>query len=181
MLVRSRVLPAVLALSVALAGCTATQDNADTADPAPPVATPEPPQPPARPPGETPGSQPPAPPQDVELADAGEIAGTFERTWDIKVENVAFQRVDVRFSVAGVQDGAPPTARVHLTLRDPDGLLVKEGSVGLGAPSNGLAWAFSTGQLLTPGSYQLKATTAHEAPLPSAGFATYSFAAHVDY
>lgn len=167
-----------LATAAALAGCT---NDAGDNDPAP-----EPQQPPAAPepraPEPQPAPAPPAPaPQDYALAENGEIRGTFDRTWDIVVANVAFREAGLRFALDGLQPGSPPTARVHLTLYDPNGAPVQTGIVGVGAPSNEIAWAFSPGQLPLAGTYQLRATSAADTPLPSGGFATWMLDAHVDY
>lgn len=178
MAARTWVFALLLATAVFAAGCT---NDAPTPD-EDAGATPPPSEGGATPPAPGPApSQPAARPSDFTLVERGPIEGAFEQTWDIQVANVAFSDAGLRFALEPVQAGAPPTALIHLTLYDPNGAPLKSGTVGLGAPSNTLEWAFSPGQLPQAGTYQLKATNAEQGPLPSGGFATYDLQAHVNY
>lgn len=173
------ILTALLGITAALAGCTTNAATDDAPAQTPPPASAPAPAPEATPPA--PRAEPSPPPEDFSLADSGEISGTFEKTWDIRVANVAFRDAQMHFSLASLQPGAPSTARINLALYDPNGQLVKTETVGLGAPANELTWTFTPGMLSMPGSYELKATTASQAALPSGGFASYDVWATVEY
>lgn len=175
MAARTWILAILLGTAVLAAGCTNDAPQAD------PDVQPPPADPPAEQPPRNVPAPPPADPVDFALADRGPIEGRFEKSWDIQVANVAFGDAAVRFALEPFQAGAPPTALIHLTLLDPNGAPVQRGSVGLGAPSNELSWAFTPGQLPLAGTYRLTAATAEQAPLPSGGFAVYDLQAHVTY
>lgn len=166
---------ALVLASAAIAGCTKPADDApEQPDTMPPAdKTPAP--------GNNAPNAPAPPPSDYVLDDAGEIQGPFEKTWEIHVTNVAYRETSLRFELASLQAGAPPTARVTLALYDPMGTPIKSAAVGLGADSNGLDWTFMLGELPVPGAYQLKATTGTDSPLPSLGAASYQLHAIVDY
>lgn len=175
MAARPLLLGLILATAVLAAGCTN-----DTAQP-PANERPPPAGNDAQPPA---GNAPPTPsaaPQDYVLEDSGDIEGAFEHAWDVEVANVAFRDAGITFTLRGIEPGVPPTARVHLTLYDPNGVPLQSGSVGLGAEANELTWSFTPGQLPLAGSYTLKAATADSAPLPSGGYANWDLAAHVTY
>ena len=172
MAARTWMLALLVATSALVAGCT-NNDNGDDDPDTPPVSEPAP---------DTGSPQTPRPaerPSDFSLEDAGDVQGPFSKTWEISVANLAFNEAGMTFSLEGLQPGAPPTALIHLTLYDPNGAALQQGTAGLGAPSNSLTWSFSPGQLPLAGTYQLKAET--QGNLPSAGFAAYSLEAHVDY
>lgn len=177
MAARTWTLALLVATATLLAGCTSNGPASDKGNdgPAPPAD---------QPPAQTPDRAPPRAaerPNDFTLTDAGEIQGPFSQTWTIQVANVAFNAAGLTFSLESLQAGAPPTALIHLTLYDPNGAPLQQGTVGLGAPSNELTWTFSPGQLPLAGTYELKAESAPQGGLPSAGFAAYSLDAHVRY
>lgn len=174
MAARTWALALLVATAAILSGCT-NNESGNEDDNTPPVSEPAPSNG-----GSSAPPRAPERPTDVAFQDSGEIQGPFEHAWDIDVANIAFRDAGLTFSLAGLQPGAPPTAMIHLTLYDPNGAAVQTGTVGLGAPSNEIAWTFTPGQLPVAGTYQLKAESA-AAGLPSAGFASYALDAHVRY
>lgn len=177
MAARTWMLALLVATSAIAAGCTTngTGDDGNDDTNTPPVSEPAPNT------GNTQTPRPAERPSNFALSDGGEIGGPFSKTWDVQVANVAFNDAGLTFTLQGLQPGTPPTALVYLTLYDPNGATLEQGSVGLGAPSNELTWTFSPGQLLVAGTYQLKAENAPEGSLPSAGFAAWTLEAYVNY
>lgn len=165
--------------SVTLAGCTSPDE------PAAPSPMPGDGAPPA--PGPAPGGNAPqapaAKPNVQPVTDTGTIQGTFEKSWTLEIPKVGFRDVTVSFSLKGVEESAPPTARVQLALLDAQGALVKTGLVGLGA-ENALEWALTPADLPAAGTYTLQATSQADAPggaLPSLGLAKYDLYAMPNY
>ena len=122
-----------------------------------------------------------ATPEDFNLTDSGSINGPFAQTWDLVVENVGFTRATVHFALTGAQAGAPPTARVNLVLRDPDGAAVMSSTLGLGGSGNAVDWTLTPAELPVAGTYTLAAVADSATPLPSAGLANYELAVLVTY
>jgi hypothetical protein len=116
------------------------------------------------------------------VTDGGQVQGPFDRSWPLKVAAVGFRDALVEFNLSGVQEGVPPTARVHLSLQDAAGREIKGEDVGLGA-SPTLHWSLGARELPLPGTYTLKATSAQAqgAPIPSGGAASYHLFAAVTY
>lgn len=185
---RLLVLLAALALpATLLAGCTSNNDGGgnDDSSNAPPADRNNGNGAPGN--GAGVGSRP-SQPRAEPVQDAGDVAGPFEKAWNLEVASVAFREAHVQFSLAGAQAGAPPTARVQLSLLDPNGALVKTESVGLGAPGDSLSWTLRAADMPAPGTYVLKATATPDANaspgpgvLPSAGLAKYTLHAEVLY
>lgn len=180
-----RFLVLLLGSALLLAGCTSPGDEPAT-DPAPkaPASNPGGNNPGGSNAAAPPAQQPPPAHHDAEpLQDAGDVAGPFEKAWNLEVASVAFREAHVEFSLAGAQAGAPPTARVELALVDPQGNVLKKESVGLGADADALSWTLRAADLPAAGTYVLKATSAPAGAgsLPSAGFAKYTLHAEVLY
>ncbi|GEM_PF-3887643 len=176
---RSLVLAVGLA-TLLLAGCTASSSSPPAA-PTKPVAQPAAPSPHGQ---ASSGSNlpPPAVPSGFTLKDAGDVQGTFERAWTLHVAAVGFRDALVDFNLTSLQDGAPPTARLHLSLVDAHGKEVKADSLGLGTPANALAWKLSPTDLPAAGDYTLHATSEPgPAALPSGGLAKFSLYASLTY
>lgn len=167
-------LVALLLVATVLAGCTAPE-NAPEADPAP-----------SRPGPKGPAGAAPGHPTDhaAPVEDAGDIAGPFQKTWDLHVASVAFREAHVEFALAGAQPGAPPTARVQFSLLDPEGNVVKTALVGLGGDSDTLSWTLRAADLPAPGTYTLQAVngvSADPTSLATPGLAKYTLHAQVLY
>lgn len=183
---RLLVLLVALALPAALlAGCTSNDDGGDAGTPPPAGSGGDADAPGASRPGNG-AANPPHAAHAEPVEDAGDIAGPFEKTWNLDVASVAFREARVDFALAGAQAGAPPTARVQLSLLDPNGAVVKTESVGLGAPADSLSWTLRAADLPAPGTYVLQATATPSADagpgaLPSAGLAKYTLHAEVMY
>ena len=120
-------------------------------------------------------------PDDFTLEDSGAFQGPFQQTWDIPVENVAYTAATIQFELAGVQAGAPPTARVNLQLADPEGNIVKSTTLGVGGSGNSAAWDLTPADTPTPGTYTLSAVSGSDLPLPSGGVATWTLLAQITY
>jgi hypothetical protein len=166
--VRTWALAAILLLASVLAGCTNADDGAGDGTPTPG-------------PGNGGGDGATAPPADFLIEDAGAITGPFDETWDVVVANVAYDSASIHFELAGLQAGAPPTARVNLELADPDGSVVKSATLGVGGSGNAVTWELTPADTPTAGTYTLRAVAGSDAPLPSAGFATWALHAQVTY
>lgn len=166
--VRAWTIATLLLVTTILAGCTGSDEGGDEAD----ATTPAP---------DGGGSGPSAPPQDFLIEDAGEITGPFTRTWSIDVDNVAYSAANIHFEMAGLQAGAPPTARVHLQLSDPEGNPVKTATLGVGGSGDSITWGLTPADTPTAGTYTLRAVAGSDDPLPSAGFASWALHAQVTY
>lgn len=172
MAVRTWALLATFLLAfAALAGCTKSDEGDDGA--------PMPTNPTDGSGGSDGGSA--AAPEDFLLEDGGDIQGPFSQSWSIEVENVAYSMAMIHFELAGLEAGAPPTARVNLQLADPDGNVVKGAVLGLGGEGNAASWELTPAETPVPGTYVLSAVSGSDAPLPSLGLASYTLHAEVTY
>lgn len=185
MLHRSWALLATLLLPALLAGCTGDEPPAMEPDETPPAggsgsgATP-----PAD--GSGGSATPPAPavkPTTKPVEANGEIAGPFEESWDLAVPAANPRQAVVAFALAGMQEGAPPTARVNIGLYDPEGTLLKSETLGLGGTADSLSWTLGAADLPAAGTYSIRASSQPETGglVPSAGFAKFTLYALVEY
>ncbi len=159
--------------STAFAGCfggnddegttpTPTPDNTTTTPtPSPTPTTPEPTE--------------PEMPADQTVTDSGAIAGQFDKTWDLAINDARYKSSVVQFNLTPSQDGAPITARVFVEFVDSAGASLKSATIGLNGPPS-VEWSFAPGELAV-GTYTLKATAEpgqSGAPgIPSVGYANY--------
>lgn len=185
------VLLATLAAATALAGCFGGDDGGGAAatTPAPTTTT----TPPAATPTGSAAPQTPSVPQTrpAPVEDAGAIQGPFDKTWAIDVPRVGATGMSLVFSLAGVEAGAPVTARVNLVLADPDGAPIKTAVVGLGGEADSVSWMLTPSEVARAGTYSLQATagdpTGGQAPaplpvgVPSGGLANFGLYAQVEY
>lgn len=160
----------LLFASAALAGCTKPDAGDDGAPTTPTLPT-----------GGSDGGGTGATPEDFLLDDGGTIQGPFSQSWNIEISNVAYSMAMVHFELAGLEAGAPPTARVNLQLADPDGNVVKSAIVGVGGDGNAASWDLTPAETPVPGTYVLSAVAGSDAPVPSLGLATWSLHAEVMY
>jgi hypothetical protein len=175
---RSLVLLLVTAAALLLAGCTGKTDNRPAATSPPASASPTPPA------ASSSGSSlpPPTVPSGFTIKDAGDVQGTFDRAWKLHVASVGFRDALVDFNLTGLQDGAPPTARIHLSLQDANGKELKAQSIGVGADGNNAQWTLSPANLPAAGDYTLHATSEPgPVSLPSGGLAHFNLYAALTY
>lgn len=160
----------LLLASAALAGCTKPDAVEDDTPTTPTIPT-----------GGSGGESPGATPEDFLLDDGGTIQGPFSQSWNVEIANVAYSMALVHFELAGLEAGAPPTARVNLQLADPDGNVVKSGVVGVGGDGNAASWDLTPAETPVPGTYVLSAVAGSDLPVPSLGLATWTLHAEVMY
>lgn len=183
MTLRTWTLAALLLTTALAAGCTSTDDGAAPApSPSNPGAGSAAPSP------SNPGSGANTPPiaqprpSPVPVTDSGDIQGAFDRAWEIRVPQVGARGMTIDFALAGIEAGAPPTARVELRLLDPNGAEVKRGVAGVGGDGDVVSWKLTGAEVATPGAYVLTAQASPEAgALPSAGLAKYQLYALAEY
>lgn len=162
-------LVALLLAALLLAGCTG-----DDAPPADDGAAP----PPGGSGGPSRGAPQPAP-QATPVSESGDVSGPFEGAWTIVVPSVGARGLVVDFNLTGAQAGAPPTARVELTLLGPDGAVLETAVAGLGGAADAVHWRLGPSAVAQPGDYVLQAKAA-PGDLPSGGLARYSLYAAVE-
>lgn len=166
---------ALLVASTAAAGCFGASEP-DPAPTQPPASQPPATQPPA-------SSPPPAQPAPttVTVRDAGEIAGPFEKAWNLDVPQVGFRGIDIAFALTGVQEGLPPTARIYFALQDANGETLISAILTAAEPS--LTWSPTAGDIPQAGMYKLVASAEPTTigGVPSFGFANYALDASVQY
>lgn len=168
----------LVALSVALAGCTSSDMPPEPAPAQPAPSPPESSQPPA-----AREEAPPVRPVVAPVADKGAIQGPFAKKWTLTLPQVGVREMNVDFKLTGAQAGAPPTARLVLKLVGPEGEVLKSATVGLGGSANQVAWALSGADVPMAGDYVLEATSesAQGHALPSGGLGNYELAMGAQY
>lgn len=181
------ILAVLMIAGAALSGCTSPSDDARAAEP--PAANPPADDGTSEGGGDATGDGQDAPARSIKPATEpvtaeGSIRGQFEKEWLLEVPTAGFKQTLVEFNLSGVQDGAPPTARVYFALYKPDGSLLKGATLGMGQDPL-VTWTLTNADMPEPGAYLLKATAEpqNQSPtgVPSFGLADYELYAYVEY